>query len=134
MATQVQFRRGTTGETAVFTGAIGEVTVDTDINTVVVHDGSTAGGFYLARNDGTNLELSPGSLSSCALRFASDANTGIIRTGPDTMALVTGGVARVTIDSSGTSTVTGNLIVTGSITAQSGLIQGDVIPLILALS
>jgi len=134
VATQVQFRRGTTGETAVFIGAVGEVTVDTDINTVVVHDGSTAGGFSLARNDGTNLELSPGSLSSCALRFASDANTGIIRTGPDTMSLVTGGVARVTIDSSGTSTVTGNLIVTGSITAQSGLIQGDVIPLILALS
>ena len=45
MATQVQFRRGTTSQTSGFTGAIGEVTVNTDLNTTVVHDGSTAGGF-----------------------------------------------------------------------------------------
>ena len=30
MATQVQFRRGTSNETGLFTGAAGEVTVDTD--------------------------------------------------------------------------------------------------------
>ena len=44
MARQVQFRRGTTAQTNSFTGAVGEVTVDTDKDTVVVHDGSTAGG------------------------------------------------------------------------------------------
>ena len=44
MARQVQFRRGTTAQTSSFTGAVGEVTVDTDKDTVVVHDGSTAGG------------------------------------------------------------------------------------------
>jgi hypothetical protein len=134
VATQVQFRRGSTGETSVFTGALGEVTVNTSEFTCVVHDGSTAGGFPLLRQDGSNMALSPGSLSSCALKFANDPNTGIISSGPDQLSLVTGGVARVTIDSSGTSTVVGNLIVTGSITALSGLIQGDVIPLILALS
>ena len=48
MATQVQFRRGTTSETGSFTGAVGEVTVDTDKDTVVVHDGSQAGGFAVA--------------------------------------------------------------------------------------
>jgi hypothetical protein len=47
MARQVQFRRGTTAQTNSFTGAVGEVTVDTDKDTVVVHDGSTAGGHAL---------------------------------------------------------------------------------------
>ena len=72
MATQVQFRRGSTGQTAVFTGAIGEVTVDTTKNVCVVHDGSTVGGYPLLRQDGSNMGLSPGSLSSCALKFATD--------------------------------------------------------------
>ena len=44
MATRVQFRIGTTSEHSSFTGAVGEVTVDTDKKLVVVHDGSTAGG------------------------------------------------------------------------------------------
>lgn len=48
MATQIQLRRGTTVQHSSFTGAIAEVTVDTDKETVVVHDGSTAGGFPLA--------------------------------------------------------------------------------------
>lgn len=48
MPTQVQWRRGTTAQTAIFTGAVAEITVDTDKNTLVVHDGSTAGGFALA--------------------------------------------------------------------------------------
>ena len=47
MARQVQFRRGTTAQTNSFTGAVCEVTVDTDKDTVVVHDGSTAGGHPL---------------------------------------------------------------------------------------
>jgi hypothetical protein len=47
MAIQVQFRGGTTAETATFTGAAKEVTVDTTKKTLVVHDGSTAGGFPL---------------------------------------------------------------------------------------
>lgn len=49
MATQIQFRRGTTAEHSTFTGAVGEVTVDTDKDTAVVHDGSTAGGIPLAK-------------------------------------------------------------------------------------
>ena len=44
MATRVQFRRGTTAEHSSFTGAVGEVTVDTTKKVIVVHDGSTAGG------------------------------------------------------------------------------------------
>ncbi len=45
MADQVQLRRGTTAERLAFTGAQGEVTVDTDLNAAVVHDGLTPGGF-----------------------------------------------------------------------------------------
>jgi len=45
MAKQVQFRRGTTSQHSSFTGVVGEITVDTDKDTVVVHDGSKAGGF-----------------------------------------------------------------------------------------
>ena len=49
MPTQVQFRRANTANTATITGAIGELTVDTDKNVVVVHDGTTAGGHALAK-------------------------------------------------------------------------------------
>jgi len=49
MPTQLQLRRGNTAQTSVFTGATAEITVDTDKKVVVVHDGSTAGGFALAR-------------------------------------------------------------------------------------
>lgn len=48
MPTAVQFRRGTTAQHSTFTGAVGEVTVDTDKKVAVVHNGSTAGGFPLA--------------------------------------------------------------------------------------
>ena len=40
----VQRRRGTTAQHSSFTGLVGEVTVDTDKDVVVVHDGSLAGG------------------------------------------------------------------------------------------
>jgi len=49
MSTQIQRRRGTTGEHSTFTGAAGEITIDSTKNTVVVHDGTTAGGFPLAK-------------------------------------------------------------------------------------
>jgi hypothetical protein len=55
MADQLQLRGGTTAQHATFTGALREVTVDTDKKTVVVHDGSTAGGNPLLRQDLSNL-------------------------------------------------------------------------------
>jgi hypothetical protein len=48
---QVQFRRGTTTQHNSFTGAEGEVTVDIDKNVLVVHDGTTQGGFPLAKEN-----------------------------------------------------------------------------------
>jgi hypothetical protein len=49
MATAIQFRRGTTAQHSSFTGLVGEITVDTDLDTLRVHDGSTAGGSRLAK-------------------------------------------------------------------------------------
>lgn len=48
MSKQVQLRGGTTAEHRDFIGASREVTVDTDLNTLRVHDGSTPGGHELA--------------------------------------------------------------------------------------
>jgi hypothetical protein len=49
MTTQIKRRRGTTLQHSTFAGAEAEITIDTDKNTVVVHDGSTAGGHPLAK-------------------------------------------------------------------------------------
>ena len=49
MSRQIQIRRGTAAENDAFTGAIGEVTMDTTNNTLRVHDGTTAGGTKMAK-------------------------------------------------------------------------------------
>lgn len=47
MAKQLQLRRGTTQANALFTGAQGEITMDTEKNLLRVHDGTTPGGFMI---------------------------------------------------------------------------------------
>jgi len=47
MSTEVKRRYGTTAQHAAFTGAAHETTIDTDKNTVVVHDNATPGGHPL---------------------------------------------------------------------------------------
>ena len=83
MATQVQFRRGTSSENDAFTGALGEVTVDTTNDTVRVHDGSTAGGFASAKLTGTqNLTLN----AQADLRFGdSDSSHYVALQAPATV-------------------------------------------------
>lgn len=44
MSKQLQLRRGTTVQNDAFTGALGELTMDTDKNQLRVHDGVTQGG------------------------------------------------------------------------------------------
>lgn len=51
MSRIVQIRRGNAEDNNNFTGAIGELTMDTDAKTIRVHDGETLGGFALARAD-----------------------------------------------------------------------------------
>lgn len=98
MATQVQWRGGSTAEHATFTGAAREVTVDTQKQTLVLHDGSTAGGRALLREDGTNAALALGSAGTPSLKFSGDTNTGIYSPGADQVAISTGGVQRVTVN------------------------------------
>ena len=133
MATQVQFRRGTTAEHSGFKGADGEVTVDTSLKTVVIHDAITNGGFPVLRQDGSNSQFERGSTTNCALKFAGDPNTGLISPASDQIALVTGGSSRLTIDANGAATFSGNVQVTGSLTVTGGFDSGENLALIIAL-
>ena len=64
MATQVQFRRGTTTQNNAFTGAIGEITYDTEVKTFRLHDGSTPGGGAIMINNTSAQTLTNKTLST----------------------------------------------------------------------
>lgn len=49
MSIEVKLRRGTSAEHSSFTGANGEITIDTTLQTLRVHDGVTAGGTRIAK-------------------------------------------------------------------------------------
>lgn len=49
MSIEVKFRRGTSTEHGSFTGANGEITIDTTLKTIKVHDGVTTGGIRIAK-------------------------------------------------------------------------------------
>jgi hypothetical protein len=96
MATQVQWRGGSTAEHATFTGAAREVTVDTQKQTLVVHDGSTAGGTPLQK------QYPPlGSAAAPTFTFSGDTNTGIYSPGADQVAVATNGTGRLFVASDG---------------------------------
>lgn len=76
MTTQVQFRKGTTAEHALFTGAVAEITVDTDKKTAVIHDGSDVGGFELQRAR-WEVVNSSGSIS-CGVKYLLDTSGGAL--------------------------------------------------------
>ena len=54
MGIAIQRRRGTTTQTASFTGKVGEMTIDITKFVCVVHDGTTAGGWAMSRYDHTH--------------------------------------------------------------------------------
>ena len=68
MAKLLKLRRGTTTQHGSFTGAEGEVTIDTDKDVPVVHDGSTQGGHPVAAEDMANV-----SSANIAGRLANDS-------------------------------------------------------------
>ncbi len=85
----VQQFRGTTAQHETYTGLPGELTVDTDKNVVVVHDGVTAGGVPMARADHVHPEQTIGTASgtvsgttklSDATNSTSDVNSGVAAT------------------------------------------------------
>jgi len=108
MATQVQFRRGTTGEHSSFTGAVGEVTVDTTLDTLRVHDGSLAGGFRIAKFSDipSSFNFTLEADDSAGVPIVTDG-TGVLR--------VTGGTnISTTSDSAGTLIITGATDITAN--------------------
>jgi hypothetical protein len=122
MATQVQNRRGTTAEHSTFTGAVGELTVDTTKDTVVVHDGSTAGGAPLLREDGSNSALALGSAASPSLKFTGDTNTGIYSPGADQVAISSNSSERIRIGANGEIGIAGaNYGTSGQVLTSGGL-------------
>ena len=74
MSFAFQRRRGTTAQHSSFTGLLAELTVDTDKDTVVVHDGSTAGGFPLSKQRNT-LNAQTGTTYTLALTDADNVVT-----------------------------------------------------------
>ena len=82
MSKLLQLRGGTTSEHSSFTGAVREVTVDTTKDTLVVHDGSTAAGFALARESvltaTTTTAGNANTLAAAALPKAGGVVTGLV--------------------------------------------------------
>ena len=74
---QVQLRRGTTAQHGSFTGAQGELTVDTDKNALVLHDGATAGGKDIGRIDVINVKDYGASASASASANVTAFNAAI---------------------------------------------------------
>ena len=116
MATQLQIRRGTTAQMGAFTGAEGELAVNTSTDTVHVHDGATAGGFALAKADGSNIGTYAGSFTTIS---ASGAITGNV-TGNLTGSVLT--AAQTNITSVGTLST---LAITGALTVDTNTFVVD---------
>ena len=82
MATQLQIRRGTSAQIAAFTGAEGEIVVNTTNDSVHVNDGSTAGGFEMARVDGSNWAITNAISTTANISFG-DNDKAIFGAGSD---------------------------------------------------
>ncbi len=116
MANALQLRRGTTTQHNSFTGLAGEVTVDTDKETVVVHDGSTAGGFPLARaSDLTNFDADTldgkqlATIESEYQAFANTAAANVVDSAPGTLDTLNELAAALGDDANFSTTVTNSI-------------------------
>jgi hypothetical protein len=117
MATQVQFRRGTTTQNNAFTGAIGEITYDSEAKTLRLHDGSTAGGGAVVvtlsgSQTLTNKTLSTNSVwqgTAVALAYGGTAAAltavagGVVYSGGSALAISAAGTSGQVLTSAGTS-------------------------------
>ena len=101
MATQLKLRGGTTAEHAAFTGGAREVTVDTDKNTLVLHDGVTAGGIEMLNEN-----------SAAAVNITTWA---ITETG-GSLYFAVGGVNKMKLDANGNLDVVGDVNTAATIT------------------
>ena len=77
MPTTLQFRRGNTTQNNAFTGAAGEISVDTTTNTLRVHDGSTAGGITITTGGGGGSSTSLGDLTAVGSTLSAPSNADL---------------------------------------------------------
>ena len=124
MATQVQYRRGTNAQNTAFTGALGEITVDTTNGTLRVHDGITAGGSNIATVAYVTAQI--GALSSNSISFGT-SNVRVTSSGGN-VATSVGGTSNVVVVASTGQYVTGVISATGSITTAGDIsITGNIV-------
>src|SRR6056300_836138 len=125
MTSQVQRRRGTTTDHSTFTGAEGEITVDTTKDTAVVHDGVTTGGRALAREDLNNVAASTltAKLNGAAITNV-DINSGTID--GTTIGATTPSTGAFNALSASTSVTTANLTATGTTTLAGATTSADI--------
>ena len=78
MPTVVQFRRGTTAQNNNHVGAAGEISIDTDLNTIRVHNGVDSGGFSTVTENGPQTLNSKTLNDVRGLQLADSGNPQII--------------------------------------------------------
>lgn len=129
MSTQVRLRGGTTAEHSSFTGAEREVTVDTTLDTLVVHDGVTAGGITLAKLsdvssppgaiNASNINTTGDITSGNDITAANEVNTPTVDLGGGFKVTQSGGKLIFTYNGSNVFSVnsSGNMIASGNVTA-----------------
>lgn len=141
MPTQVQFRRGTTAQNNAFTGAAGELSINSDNNSIRVHDGSTSGGYEVAKADLSNtsgigsisiqnfsaqnlnitgLSTFVGVTTSLSGLFSKELNVSGVVTASSFIGNLTGNVTGNATGLSGTPNITIN-----TLNASSGTISGN---------
>jgi Major tropism determinant N-terminal domain len=142
MPTQVQFRRGTNAQNQAFTGAVGEITVDTTLGTLHVHDGVTAGGNTLVRANGViygstiyqnNVRVFKNSTASSAPSSPVAGDEWYDSSSDILYKYVYDGTNYQWVDTSQTVNyqtlaVTGNATVGGYLTAQNFILTGNLTP------
>ena len=108
MAKLLKLRRGTTTQHASFTGAEGELTIDTTKDTAVVHDGTTQTGHTLLREDLSNLPA--GQIDNADVNASAAIAGTKIAPNFGSQNIATTGTA-----ATGALTVTGNISVSGQV-------------------
>jgi len=111
MAKLLRLRRGTTSDHSSFTGAEGEVTVDTTKDTLVVHDGSTQGGVPLAKTSDLNVDnISEG-----------DSKVEVTDSGTNgKVEIKTNNILQLSVDDAGSGTHRGRVNLWGTSTTGEG--------------
>ena len=144
----MQFRRGSTSQNNTFTGAVGEISINTTLSTIRVHDGTTAGGWEtvgttqtqtLSNKTEANVTLSGtvtanGTVGTAGQFLSSNGSGANVAWVTLSTTSITNGTSTVTLPTSGGNILanvggatiatvsSGGINLTGNLTATSGTI------------